>query len=130
MNKEQWHKRNIFNSSNLASMYAEKTGKVGLYLGYSSNDGSRASTGTPTGYQVIRPGFRTDTNPNAHWIDRGHMTFSVYSGGWDAAFANAVAWCADTYGYTEFVAIPGFGRDRFPKQIATWAKSLEKEVLT
>jgi hypothetical protein len=65
-------------------------------------------------YQVVRRGYRTD--PNAHWHDNGHKTFSYYGGAQykREALAQAKAWAKDRYGIPEDAWAPSpFGGGDF-----------------
>jgi hypothetical protein len=124
--KDKWKTFGVSNPHNLVSLYATETGNVGVFLHKSTNDGSRLMTGVPHGYQVIRPGFKTD--PEGPWTNHGHKTF--YAGrDWGQAFQEAVAWATERFNLSgEFVPITGFGTARFPVEVATWAKNKIKEV--
>lgn len=140
MSVTKWRGLGVYNSHDLVKVYAQETGEIGVYLAQSSNDGQRINMGVPTGYTVIRPGYYT-AQSSQDW--HGNMLFnkdyttvskvSSRSGShkerWDAALAEAAEWCAERYKLSgEFVGIAGFGRDRFPVEIATWAKQKLKGV--
>lgn len=125
MTRAIWRSLRIFNSHFLVERYAKETGNKGVYLAQSANDGSRVMMGVLTGYRVVRPGFLTD--PEARRT-RGNKEFSTFEHEYDWAktLEAAAKWTRERYGVGEFVAIPGFGRDRFPAEIAEWAKQTLK----
>lgn len=115
-----WRAQGIHNSVNLTARYEAETGRVGVYIYYSSNDGSRFNTGRLDGFSVERPGRKL---PNESIFRLGTYRYDR-----SECLAAASAWARDRYKVGEFVAIPGFGRDRFPREIADWAKSFIKNA--
>lgn len=100
----------IFNPHN-ACIFAAARGGTGIYLDYRPQQPGRGFV--TAAWQVIRPGFKTD--PNAHWQDRGHKTFTVGIGGNRAeAEARARTWAGERYGITEWVKVPGLRGALFP----------------
>jgi hypothetical protein len=87
--------------------YARDHGAPGVYIDYRPYQGGRASQSAA--WQVVRPGFKTD--PNGHWRDYGHKTFTVYvTEEKEARLAEAIEWATKRYGITEWVKGPaGFG---------------------
>ena len=98
---EKLRERRVFNAHNFA-----EHGEV--YIGYDPGDrwqGARV--------QVVRPGFKTDSNPKAHWQDRGHKTFDLFgipgdtkAQQRDAAIEKAKEWAGQRYGITEWAKTP------------------------
>lgn len=127
MTKELWRSLRVFNSHNLVSRYVDETGLKGVYLRQTASDGSRMNMSMLTGYTVIRPGFYTDHEKK---YGRGNKEFGTFSfgGDWVQTLEAAATWTTEKYGVGEFVAIPGFGRDRFPIEIAQWARDTIKKA--
>lgn len=128
---DKWRSLGVHNSYTLVTQYAKETGEKGVYLAQTANDGSRMSMGTPTGYIVLRPGFKTDPE-STNWLDHGNKVFQTfgYAYDWAKTLEAAVEWTTEKYGFEgEFVGITGFGRDRFPVEIARWAKQKIKEAV-
>jgi hypothetical protein len=126
---EVWHRAGVYNSHELVRLYREETGKVGVYLAPQANDGSRMNMGQPDGVLVLRPGFLTDKG--GPWTNHGNKVFDRYAYAYDMAKAMQAAqeWAAGEYCVgPEFGAIVGFGRDRFPEEIVTWAKQKFKQI--
>lgn len=132
LTKDQWSDHDIHSSHTLVKRYAEETGQVGLYLSKSVNDGARYNMGVTHGWIVVRPGFRTDSEGTHR---EPNKVFHVHgAASWEVAFEQAVEWITNKYGHrgvgSEFVAIPGFGRDRFPIEVARWAKTFKPKEST
>jgi hypothetical protein len=126
---EVWHRAGVYNPHELVRLYAEETGKVGVYLAPQVNDGQRMNMGQPDGVLVLRPGYQTD--PGGHWSHHGTKVFDRYAYDYDMAKAMeaAQAWTVEKYCVGPgFGAIVGFGRDRFPEEIVTWAKQKFKQI--
>jgi hypothetical protein len=74
--------------------------------------------------QVVRPGYRTDTSANAHFLDNGHKTFELYhhpgttSERKTAAIAEAQTWAGARYGISEWARDPfgSYGEAAFVKE--------------
>lgn len=121
MTRAQWRLLDVINSHDLVRLYAAETGLPGVYFGYSSNDGSRMNMGVLQGWYVYRPGYKTD--PQGPWINHGNKAFSTWGMSMASALQEADEWASNRYGTTRGpVAISGFGRDRFPPEVAAWAK--------
>lgn len=126
--KEKWRALGIINSSDLVKRYVEETGKVGVYLSYSYATNARYDMGKPTGWGVIRPGYRTDKD--AHWAHHGNKYFLNFSYKYDKTLAlmAAMNWTDERYKLSgEWGKVTGFGTDWFPKEISDWAKTYLKE---
>lgn len=125
--KEQWRELGIYNPYNLVERYAAETGEYGVYLSKSVNDGSRMNMGVPHGWVVGRFGYKT--NPASTGYRDQDKTFHIFGTNWDAALEEAARWTAERYSLSgEFVAIPGFGGNRFPIEVAEWAKTYPRKV--
>lgn len=131
--QDKWRSAKIHNSYGLVERYTEETGEIGVYIGYSSNDGQRFNIGVHHGYITHRPGYRTDPNPErSYYGDK--VFYQTWQAGetnkqrWESALNEAVQWTRERYGVGAFGPIPGFGRDRFPAEIIAWAKQKVKEL--
>lgn len=130
--KAQWAELGIRNAYELVKLYAEDTGGYGVYLSKSVNDGSRMNTGIPSGWYVRRPGYKTDPGKPGFSSAAlgGNKLFLTWGLDWTAALEEAARWMAERYSLRgEVVSIPGFGVDRFPVEVAEWAKTYPKYAL-
>lgn len=85
----------------------EFAGKGNPFISYSPNDYGRG--GRSAHFTVIRPGYRTDPDPNAHWQDYGNKTFMVWGSGKEAKdkmLAEALEWAGARYKITEWAKTP------------------------
>lgn len=93
---EQLRSVRIFNAHEFA-------GKGNVFISYSPAITGRGSRSAH--YVVSRPGYVTD--PNAHWQDYGHKTFTCWRGvDRPAAFEEAKTWAGARYKITEWARTP------------------------
>lgn len=106
----------------LAREYARALRTVGVYISYRPQANGRAYH--PAAWQIIRPGFSTD--PDGHWRDDGHKTFTVYAPATaekQAKLEEAKAWVGEKYGYREWERtnrIEYATGDWFPAPVIAW----------
>ncbi len=95
----------IHNVHNLVTYARDHGITPAIYIAYRPIQRGRAYL--PAAWQVIRPEFRTDNDPNAYWRDLGHKTFTVTSEkDRDAARDEAVRWAEERYHVPEWVKTP------------------------
>jgi hypothetical protein len=114
----------IYNPHNAAS-YAAKHGGLGVYLHRRLQQPGRGFVSAA--WQVCRPGYKT--NPDGHWQDNGHQTFTIGLRHTAAeAETAAKAWAEERYGITEWAKIPGLRRAWFPAGDAAIVEAAVKEA--
>lgn len=104
---------------------ARSQGLHDVYIEYSPAERGRGHRAAR--WQVIRPGYKTD--PDGHWMDHGHMTFSVWRGAEKAEKKkDAILWASKRYNIPveDWVVCPGFPGVLVPSEVATFAKLLAK----
>jgi hypothetical protein len=98
---ESFKQLRIFNEWDFA-------GHGNVYITFIPQDNGRGGHGSK--YQVIRPGFKTDSN--GPWYEYGHKTFTPSShrklgtNGKAEALAEAKKWAGDRYGILEWDKTP------------------------
>lgn len=114
----------IYNPHN-ASQFAKERGGVGVYLSFRPTQRGRAYLSAA--WQVVRPGYKTDASPEAHWTDYGHKTFSVFMReGRVEAEQQAREWASERYGVEEWVKVSGLPGALYPAQDAAIIKDALK----
>lgn len=89
-----------------------------VYIGYAP---ATTGLGSRAGYWSVHrfiDGQEIKTDPDAHWRDYGHKTFSAYGNKKRAdALAEAQAWAGERFGITEWTRSPfgGYGDTAFVK---------------
>jgi len=107
-----------------AAKAAREAGKPDIAICFRGRNGHRDVT--PSGWQVIRPGFKTD--PDGAWYFQHNKTFSGGRAD-DAVLQQAKDWATSKYKLTgEWVKIPGFRGDWFPAESVSAIKATQKEA--
>lgn len=117
----------IVNANQIATKYAEATGKkMPPYIAYRTSGFMGRGMGSAA-WQVHRPGFQTDPSPKEKrwWGNNDLMTFDVRSREErEAVLAEAKAWASERYGVTEWVKTNrlavGATNTWFPAEVIGW----------
>ncbi len=119
----------IFNGHN-AMTAAKAAGYDGpdILLTYAPTDTGRG--GRSAYWRVSSLSHKTD--PDGHWQDYGHKTFTVWGTGTHAeiktrTLKSAQEWAAARYGVTEWAKVPGLPGYLLPVQAAAVVKGLLRE---
>ena len=98
--KAQLNAMGVFNPHGLA----KHCGGLTVYVEYSPQDLGRIAHFAK--WQVIRIGYKTD--PDGHWSDNGHKTFTAYNPREEKEkqLQAALAWASERYGITEWERSP------------------------
>jgi hypothetical protein len=119
-----WDHLHIVNGWDVARQAGE-AGLPDIHVGYTpafTGRGYRSAR-----WQVVRPGYKTD--PEGHWEDDGHKTFSVLSRDVkESQRLAAIDWASYRYGIEEWGRIAGIPGDWFPVEVVTWIKTRLKKA--
>jgi hypothetical protein len=113
----------IINTYELAKAYKAATGEAPAFITYTNGGSSWAFSG----HHVNRAGYLTDPE-SGHPLDRNKRFPGLTASG--PSLAEAQAWADARYGETEWVKLPGYTGDLFPKAMADWAKQVAKTAPT
>jgi hypothetical protein len=106
-----------------AAKAAREAGKPDIAICFRARNGHRDVT--PQGWQVIRPGYKTD--PDGAWYYQHNKTFTGNKGAQEA-LQQAKDWASAKYNLSgEWVKIPGFRGDWFPAESVPAIKAAQKE---
>lgn len=86
----------VFNGHAIAALAPDQ-----VYISFSPSQTGRGAMSAR--YQVVRIGYRTD--PNAHFLDNGHKTFSAGIRK-EQALRDAMEWADKRYGKREWLRDP------------------------
>ena len=127
----------VYNDYDVLTIAAQ-IGVVPVAVLYRPQDTGRAYQGAA--WQVHH--LREKTDPDGHWRDYGHRTFTVSfyergivaengrsraAAGNKAALAAALAWASERYGVAEWGTVPGLPRGHFPAEAAAKVKAMLRE---
>lgn len=102
----------VFNS-HMAATFAGKQGFPDVWISKRGPEYGRA--GMPPRWLVVSPNHKTDPSD---WNSGYAKTFVMCARNDPKALQKAMDWAKEQYGVEEWVKIPGFGGDYFPKEAA------------